>query len=143
LGAWPGALLQVTMAWRLASAVVVHFGSLVVLIACLRGPARGRSCGRDVWLRLLLAEYLLLACTVFGALTKNEPENAVPYVFVSLGLTALNLRALRPPAASWVGAAALVLAVVDAARFDLRVNARRLVAGVEDTVARPALLPPA
>ena len=139
---WGTALARVTLSWRLLSVAVVHAGSLLVLARCWR-----RRCGPDVFLRLLMAELLLLICTAFAVLAKNEPENAIPYVFVALGLTHLNLAStVAPPPAPrgrWLAAALVALAIVDAWAFDRRVNATRLVAGVEPSVARPARLPPA
>jgi hypothetical protein len=139
---WGAALLRVTLSWRLFSVAVVHAGSLIVLVRGWRGRY-----GPDVLFRLLLAELLLLICTAFAVLAKNEPENAIPYVFVALGLTHLNLAATiglpTGPRGRWLAAALVALAIGDAWRFDRRVNATRLVAGVEESVARPAPLPPA
>ena len=89
---WPDVLGQVTLAWRLVSVAVIHVAFVVTLVVGLRRTRRVHE--PLFWMRLVLAEYLVAVCTVVAALTKNEPENAVPYVFVALGLTHLNVLAL-------------------------------------------------
>ena len=94
---------------------IVHAGSAAGLLALLLLPfARAR---RERVLSplaaVLLAEALLLMGLVFIALTSNQPEIGVPYVFLCAGLIHLALERARDgllrTRANWLAATARVL----------------------------------
>lgn len=138
------ALGAVSRSWGLLSVAWVQLAALGLGIHLLRqdpSPERAVSV-----LRLLLAEHLLLACALFASLTKNEPENGIPYVFLALGLAQVSVTAalVRWPRVAWALAATFAItATLDAYRFNARVNETRLVLGLEDTAppAAPPKLP--
>jgi len=145
----PGALLvalvRVPWSWGLLSTGLVHLAVLGLGIHLLRrdpSPAKTSSV-----LRLLLAEHLLLACTWFAMLTKNEPENSIPYAFLALGLVQVSVASALsrwPRVAAAVATTVAIAATADAYRFNARVNQTRLVLGLEDTPqpAEAPTLPP-
>lgn len=120
-------LHEAVSAWGLVS--LVPLGLLTVLFIFREARAGKAS---PVLLRAVLAGWLILACALFSALTNNEEVNGVAYVFISLGLAHAGLASLSPgtPRRA-VGAAILALAALDAARFNARVNATRIVHGLK------------
>lgn len=144
----PGQLLlalgMASRSWGLLSGAWVHLAALGFGIHLLRrhpSPEKTASV-----LRLLLAEHLLLACTLFAMLTKNEPENSIPYVFLALGLVQISLAGALvrwPRVARAIATTLAITATLDAYRFNARVNETRLVLGLEDTLppAAPLDLP--
>jgi hypothetical protein len=100
------------------------------------------------WTAPALALLLLVACALFSSFTNNEEENGIAYAFAALGLAQAAWRErLDPRWRRLAGAALLVLATVDAARFELRVNRPRRVHRLQDVAPAPAVeqgqLPPA
>jgi hypothetical protein len=143
----PGRLLlalgTASRSWGLLSVAWVHLSALGLGIHLLRrepSPEKIVSV-----LRLLLAEHLLLTCTLFTILTKNEPENSIPCVFLALGLVQISLAGALvewPRVACAVATALAITAALDAYGFNARVNRTRLVLGLEDTpppAATPSL----
>lgn len=134
----PGSLLAASVAvsrsWGLLSTGLVHLLALGLGIHLLqRRPSREKTLSI---VRLMLAEHLLLTCTLFAMLTKNEPENSIPYVFLALGLLqagAACALARWPRISASLAAVLAMTAGLDAYRFNARVNETRLVLGLEDT----------
>jgi hypothetical protein len=130
---------EAVAAWGLISvpaAAVLALGLLVI---------RRRDADR---LAPALALLFLAACALFSVFTNNEEQNGIAYGFVALGLAHAAMRARL--AARWrhlASAALLLLAVVDAARFERGVNRPRLVHRLQDvppaSEAEQARLPPA
>jgi hypothetical protein len=119
--------------WSIAA---VHAVGLPASIASLFFARRALREANWSWRKplgaALLAEFLLLACLLFVALTSNDKELGVPLVFAAAGLACVALAsgaaALR---AKWIGRAlAFALALVvarDAWSFNERVNETRKV----------------
>jgi hypothetical protein len=139
LGRAAAVTAEAVAAWGLISvpaAVVLALGLLLI---------RRRDAD---WLAPALALLLLAACALFSVFTNNEEQNGIAYGFLALGLAHA---ALRPRLeARWrhlAGAALLLLAVFDAARFERGVNRPRLVHRLQDappaSEAEQARLPPA
>jgi hypothetical protein len=110
----------------------------VVLLFRREGNRRGPA----------LALLLLAACALFSVFTNNEEENGIAYAFVALGL--VHAAWVAEVSARWrrlAGAALLVLAAIDAGRFELRVNRPRRVHGLAPVAAASPLeqaqVPPA
>lgn len=120
------------------SITVVHLTALAAALAWLWRRLARRERPGETWRRALgaavLAEFLLLACLGFIALTSNDKELGVPLVFVAAGLSSCALAfagaALGPRAARIGVALSLLLTLVaarDAWSFDERVNRTRKV----------------
>lgn len=117
---------------------VVHAVSVAAVLAWILRLRRERNGPKSAWGRpigvALLAEFLLLACLGFVALTSNDKELGMPLVFAAAGLSscalALGGAALGPRAARVGAGLSLALALVaarDAWSFDQRVNRTRKV----------------
>jgi hypothetical protein len=92
------------------------------------------------WGRPALALALLAACAAFVMVTDNQGENGIPYVFLAAGLVHAEVARRRVPrraAAVFLGALALSSGL-DAARFDRRVNATRMVHELSGVAAAPS-----
>ncbi len=137
----PLAMLTVSRSWSLLGIAFIHLLALAVAIHLLRRDSSPEKTASV--LRLILAEHLLLTCTLFAILTKNEAENSIPYVFLALGLVQVSAgKALSrwPRLAAALAATLAITATTDAYRFNTRVNRTRLVLGLEDTLP-PAVAP--
>jgi len=81
--------------------------------------------------RPALALYLLATCAAFVMVTDNQAENGIPFVFLAAGLVHGEVVArVRGGGGRWLAAGALLLpatSVVDALRFERRVNETRMV----------------
>lgn len=120
------------------SITAVHLVGLPALAAGLVFVRRAFRDPNWRWRKALgagvLAEFLLLACLGFIALTSNDKEIGAPLVFAALGLAAASVvfaaRALQleiDGLARAVLFATLLLGARDARAFDRRVNDTRLV----------------
>lgn len=121
--------------WSIAAVHVVGIPSSILGLVFARRAFRDPSWR---WRKTLgagvLAEFLLLACLGFVALTSNDKEIGVPLVFVALGVAASAVaRAAAalgvdlPGLARAIVTVAILVGVRDARAFDRRVNDTRLV----------------
>jgi hypothetical protein len=69
-------------AWQLISPTLVYAVVSILLVGLAPTIRRGSVLIVQLW----LAFSFLASCSVFVALTSNEPENGVPYLFCSIGL---------------------------------------------------------
>ncbi len=133
---------------------IVHATAGLALAACVllwRTPRRGLVLAT---LRAtLLGEALLLVCLLFIALTSNQPEIGVPFVFLSAGLVHTALERTRDGllragagglalGARVLGGIVLLLAVRDGWVFTSTVNATRSVNDIEWYAEAAALAAP-
>ncbi len=130
--------------WSIAAVHAVGLPSAIASLFFARRALRENSW---IWRKplgaALLAEFLLLACLGFVALTSNDKELGVPLVFAAAGLTCVAIvsgaAALR---AKWIGRAlALALALVvarDAWSFNERVNETRKVSDLVFETREPS-----
>lgn len=132
---------RMVAAWIVAASGVAATVALVVVRA-LRGrgaPADGATRALDA---AIVGFLLVFVCILFVAHTSNQPLNGFPYLFASLGLVHAGARELAQGAPrlarrmSWIGAVLVACALVDAARFNVRVNATRR---VNDLFFEPAV----
>jgi hypothetical protein len=118
---------------------LIHaFAGLSIAALVLLWKARRRDLVAVPFRAALLAEALLVTCLLFIALTSNQPEIGVPFVFLAAGLIHLALErtydGLVRMRAGWLALAArvlggivLVVALRDGWVFTSSVNATRVV----------------
>ena len=133
--------------WSYAACLVVPIGSAVAIAAAMTRKKRGGVDGAALPAGLALG--LFAMSFLFAWFTENAPENALAYLFASLGALQLaTIRLIRDPrqrspAAKRTSLLRLVyvvfvaLALTDAIRFDLRVNRTRVVHDMRVAGAEP------
>ncbi len=147
-------IFNMVVAWKLSSLILIQliFFSGLCLLFFKNETSKPDLLAffRRNLPEILYLEGLILICIAFCTLTNNEPQNGIPYIFISLGIAhSLLVQWIKEPKfqkfnpsfvslKSLVAATLIAMALIDASFFNLRVNKGR---EVHSFLFKPGLSP--